>query len=296
MNPSHGTDPRSRRGVPGRSRSSSCPTTRTSSPSPSRLCALTGHDVRVVPTRSVTEGLAAAFAYDPEGSGDDNDRAMAVGGRRGRHGRGHHAPSGTRLPMRARSRRATTSASSRDGIVATGHTVDAASTALLAALLDGRPRDRDHHRGRGGERRRHPAHHRVAGRPPQRRHGRGPSRWPAPVPLPVLASSRCRATLPQLRRIPVTTISGVGTRRAEALQELEIDNVLDLSPTTRAAGSTAPTRRRSPTSSWASRPRCSWRCAALGRCPPARASPGSRSRSVTAPAASPSCSSTSPGG
>jgi uncharacterized protein len=37
---------------------------------------LTGKEVRVIPTRSLTEGLAAAFAYDPEGSGEANERAM----------------------------------------------------------------------------------------------------------------------------------------------------------------------------------------------------------------------------
>jgi len=38
-------------------------------------------EVRVIPTRSLTEGLAAAFAYDPEGDGDANESAMetAVG-------------------------------------------------------------------------------------------------------------------------------------------------------------------------------------------------------------------------
>lgn len=42
---------------------------------------LSGKDVRVVPTRSLTEGLAAAFAYDPEGTGEANEDAMrtAVG-------------------------------------------------------------------------------------------------------------------------------------------------------------------------------------------------------------------------
>ena len=42
---------------------------------------LSGKDVRVVPTRSLTEGLAAAFAYDPEGTGGANEDAMrsAVG-------------------------------------------------------------------------------------------------------------------------------------------------------------------------------------------------------------------------
>jgi DAK2 domain fusion protein YloV len=37
---------------------------------------LAAKDVVVVPTRSVTEGLAAAFAYDPEGNAADNAEAM----------------------------------------------------------------------------------------------------------------------------------------------------------------------------------------------------------------------------
>ena len=37
---------------------------------------MTSRDVRVVATRSLTEGLAAAFVYDPEGTGDANENAM----------------------------------------------------------------------------------------------------------------------------------------------------------------------------------------------------------------------------
>jgi DAK2 domain fusion protein YloV len=46
-----------------------------------QVAALTGKDVRVIPTRSLAEGLAAAFAYDPEGTADANAAAMeaAVG-------------------------------------------------------------------------------------------------------------------------------------------------------------------------------------------------------------------------
>jgi len=40
--------------------------------------ALTRKDVRVLPTRSLTEGLAAAFAYDPEGTADANTAAMGA--------------------------------------------------------------------------------------------------------------------------------------------------------------------------------------------------------------------------
>ena len=41
-----------------------------------QVAPLSTKDVRVVPTRSLTEGLAAAFAYDPEGNGDANENAM----------------------------------------------------------------------------------------------------------------------------------------------------------------------------------------------------------------------------
>src|SRR5262249_47036965 len=43
-----------------------------------QVAGLTGKDVRVIPTRSLAEGLAAAFAYDPEGSADANAAAMAA--------------------------------------------------------------------------------------------------------------------------------------------------------------------------------------------------------------------------
>jgi DAK2 domain fusion protein YloV len=41
-----------------------------------QVTSLTAKSVRVVATRSLTEGLAAAFAYDPEGSGAANEDAM----------------------------------------------------------------------------------------------------------------------------------------------------------------------------------------------------------------------------
>src|SRR5579871_5320287 len=43
-----------------------------------QAAALSAKDVHVVPTRSLTEGLAAAFAYDPEGTADANDAAMTA--------------------------------------------------------------------------------------------------------------------------------------------------------------------------------------------------------------------------
>ena len=41
-----------------------------------QVAELTAKEVRVVPTRSLTEGLAAAFVYDPEGDGAANEDAM----------------------------------------------------------------------------------------------------------------------------------------------------------------------------------------------------------------------------
>jgi len=41
-----------------------------------QVMGVSAKDVRVVPTRSLTEGLAAAFAYDPEGSLEANEEAM----------------------------------------------------------------------------------------------------------------------------------------------------------------------------------------------------------------------------
>ncbi len=47
-------------------------------PVAAEVAALTSKEVRVVPTRSLTEGLAAAFAYDPEGTADANAEAMSA--------------------------------------------------------------------------------------------------------------------------------------------------------------------------------------------------------------------------
>jgi DAK2 domain fusion protein YloV len=96
---------------------------------------LTSRRVWVIPTRSVTEGLAAAFAYDPEGTGEDNDRAMRSA-----------VDAVVTGEVTVAVRDAMTDAGpvkegeflgvSRDGIVATGPTVAAAGTALLSALLE----------------------------------------------------------------------------------------------------------------------------------------------------------------
>src|SRR5690606_16427358 len=91
--------------------------------------------VRVVPTHSVAEGLAALVAYDPEAPVDENFAAMesAAGA----------VVSGA---VTRAVRDATTSAGpvregdeigvSRDGVVAVADTVVGAATGLLAALVD----------------------------------------------------------------------------------------------------------------------------------------------------------------
>jgi len=42
-----------------------------------QVAPLTSKDIRVIRSRSLTEGLAAAFVYDPEGTAEDNETAMA---------------------------------------------------------------------------------------------------------------------------------------------------------------------------------------------------------------------------
>jgi DAK2 domain fusion protein YloV len=99
-----------------------------------QAAALSGKDVRVVPTRSLTEGLAAAFAYDPEGTGDANERTMRSA-----------VDTVVTGELTVAVRDAVTDAGpvkegeflalSRDGIIATGPTLAAAGVALLAGLI-----------------------------------------------------------------------------------------------------------------------------------------------------------------
>ena len=66
--------------------------------------ALTAKTVRVVPTRSMPEGLAALMAYDPEVDAPANVRADAPGRRGGRHRRGDPGRTGVQHPGRPRRR------------------------------------------------------------------------------------------------------------------------------------------------------------------------------------------------
>src|SRR5207248_4463283 len=74
--------------------------------------------------------------------------------------------------------------------------------------------------------RRHPAHHRVAGRAPAGGQRRGPPRRAAALPVPVLSGVSRR--LAQLAKISVTELKGVGEKKADALAQMEIATVLDL--------------------------------------------------------------------
>jgi hypothetical protein len=95
---------------------------------------LTTKEVRVVPTRSLTEGLAAAFAYDPEGSGEANERTMRTA-----------VDNVVTGELTVAVRDAMTDAGpvkegeyigiTRDGIAAVGPTVGEAGVMLLNALL-----------------------------------------------------------------------------------------------------------------------------------------------------------------
>ena len=72
----------------------------------------------------------------------------------------------------------------RDGIRAVDAPLAGACIGLLDAPRHRRPRDRHDHRGRGRVARRHPPHHRVAGRAPPGRH----------APRSTTAASRCTRT------------------------------------------------------------------------------------------------------
>ena len=101
-----------------------------------QVAGLATKDVRVVRSRTLTEGLAAAFQYDPEGSADANQRAMerAIDG----------VVTGE---LTVAVRDAETAAGpvregeylglSREGIVAVAPTLAEAGVALLARLVDG---------------------------------------------------------------------------------------------------------------------------------------------------------------
>jgi DAK2 domain fusion protein YloV len=99
-----------------------------------QVSALTDKDIRVVPTRSLTEGIAAAFVYDPEGSSDDNERGMlaamanVVSGEITTAVRDALTDAG---PVKA----GEFLGMSRDGIEVVAPTLGAAGAALLAKLI-----------------------------------------------------------------------------------------------------------------------------------------------------------------
>ena len=99
-----------------------------------QVAPLTAKAVRVVATRSLTEGLAAAFVYDPEGSGAANEDAMraalsrVVTGEVTRAVRDAMTPAG---PVR----RGEYMGMTRDGPAVVAPTMAEAGTGLLARLL-----------------------------------------------------------------------------------------------------------------------------------------------------------------
>jgi uncharacterized protein len=99
-----------------------------------QVAPLTAKAVQVVGTRSLTEGLAAAFVYDPEGSGTANETAMrealarVVTGEVTRAVRDATTPAG---PVRQGEYLGMT----RDGPAVVAPTVAEAGTGLLARLL-----------------------------------------------------------------------------------------------------------------------------------------------------------------
>jgi DAK2 domain fusion protein YloV len=99
-----------------------------------QVASLSSKDVRVIPTRSLTEGLAAAFAYDPEGPIEANEKGMqaaagnVVTGELTVAVRDAATDAG---PVRAGEHLGVT----RDGIAVVAPTADEAGIALLAHLL-----------------------------------------------------------------------------------------------------------------------------------------------------------------
>jgi len=99
-----------------------------------QVAPLTAKAVRVVATRSLTEGLAAAFVYDPEGSGAANEAAMhevlgrVVTGEVTRAVRDAVTPAGS-------VRQGEYLGMTRDGPAVVAPTVAEAGTGLLARLL-----------------------------------------------------------------------------------------------------------------------------------------------------------------
>ena len=206
--------------------------TRTSSRSPSSSTPSPTQTVRVVPTRSMPEGLAALMAYDPEAE------------RRGQHARRCGWPPRTSPPVRSPgpSGRAGREAgpvaeggwmasSGGDGIVAVSADLVDAATALLERLVAAERElvtvltgvDADDGDD-GGDRR-------VAGRRPSRRRGGGARRRPAAVPVPVRRGMTRMRRAPTRRpnrspcrelgrRSPSARLKGVGERKRTALAAL----------------------------------------------------------------------------
>jgi hypothetical protein len=115
----------------------------------------TTRSVRVVPTRGIAEGFAALMGYDPEAPADENAKEMGapVGQRGGRRG----DPGGARLDQRRRPHRRGRLPGHRPRRHQGGGRLAAATPPAPCWRAGGRrARDRHGHRGRGGDRRRHP--------------------------------------------------------------------------------------------------------------------------------------------
>src|SRR4051794_31041815 len=68
----------------------------------------------------------------------------------------------------------------------------------------------------------------MAGRAPSRRQHRGAPRRPAALPVPGLRRVVAARRLAQLAKIPVSELKGVAGKKADALELMEIETVLDL--------------------------------------------------------------------
>jgi uncharacterized protein len=100
--------------------------------------ALTTKRVRVVPTRSMPEALAALVVYDPEASGDENAAEMTEAAQSVVTGEVTCAVRDTKAPIGAIAVGDWIGLSRSDGIASKGDTIEAAAVALLETIVGDR--------------------------------------------------------------------------------------------------------------------------------------------------------------
>ena len=174
--------------------------------------------VHVVPTKGITEGFAALVAYDPEADGAANAEEMAEAAASGGRRRGHPGRARLELRRRARSPRATGSASPA---TASGPSRPSSATPPPSSSPSWCCRATRSSRSS------------RATAPAPAAPATSPSGWPSTAPPPPprcttaasrstrtsSASSRCPRASADLAELPVTVLKGVGPERAKALEQ-----------------------------------------------------------------------------